>query len=218
MLILGLIIGVSSLILLGILVTDGRYGGKWLVYHIYNRWGPLIYATQQEERWATLPPLLHPSPAAQILDVGTATGGADCALAAGLVPPGCVTGIDWSPALIAAATARAAQQGLTDRTHFCVHDLRQPLPWPAQTFALILALEVVETLPHTAQVVAELVRVLAPHGLLVFSVYRGGLAWTAARSTSWYQQQLLRQRPFTFTRIAYRPAYDLLLAQATPPH
>lgn len=215
MLTLGVIIGVSSLILLGILVTDGRYGGKWLIYPIYNRLGPFIYSTHQmQERWATLPAVVHSPPDAQILEVGTATGGAACALACELVPPGCVTGLDWSPVMITAATAYARQRNLADRTRFYVHDLRQPLPWPDQTFSLILALEVVETLPHTEQVVAELVRVLTPNGRLVLSVYRGGLAWTAARSAPWYQEQLLLHRPFTFMCVAYRPAYDLLLAQA----
>src|SRR5229473_8552048 len=74
-----------------------------------------------------------------------------------------VTGIDFAPAMLAAARRKAAAQRLT--VHFEEGDAEQ-LPFPPGSFDLVISRHVLWTLPHPEAAVDEWIRVLRPGGRL----------------------------------------------------
>jgi ubiquinone/menaquinone biosynthesis C-methylase UbiE len=94
------------------------------------------------------------------LDVGCGTG----FLALELAARGHrVSGIDFAPAMIAAARRKAAAYGLSVR--FEEADA-EALPFPAACFDLVVCRHLLWTLPHPQAAIAEWIRVLRPGGRL----------------------------------------------------
>ena len=171
----------AVLIVLFVLLTDGRYFGKRLMRWVYDRFGPAIYRVQSPSaRWDALAEELHLTGEESLLDVGTATGGLPLALAARPGFSGRVVGVDWSPPMIEAAREQAQRRGLQERASFRVVDVREGLPFSDGEYDLVCCLGLLETLPHPERVLAELARVLAPGGALVLSLYRGVLSLDVA--------------------------------------
>ncbi|RME43692.1 MAG: class I SAM-dependent methyltransferase [Chloroflexi bacterium] len=184
-------LAIAGLAVLFVMLTDGRYFGKRLTRWVYDRLGPAIFSAQSEaERWQRLARMLQLRGDESILDVGTAVG--DLPLTIATMPGfhGRVVGIDWSPRMMAAAQAEAARRGLSDRVTFQVADVREPLPFEAGEFDVVVCLGLLETLPRPGRVLRELNRVLKPRGALVLSLYRGWSAWHTALSLEWYQEHL----------------------------
>jgi ubiquinone/menaquinone biosynthesis C-methylase UbiE len=75
-----------------------------------------------------------------------------------------VTGVDFAPAMIAAAKRKASAQGLD--IHFEQADAEQ-LPFPPGSFDLVISRHVLWTLPHPEAAIDEWQRVLRPGGRLV---------------------------------------------------
>lgn len=200
---IGIVLLLAGLVLLFILVTDGRYFGKPLVYWVYNRVGPAIFGAQSEaERWNNLAQLLHLRGDEFLLDVGTAVGDLPLSIAA---RPGFrrqVNGVDWSPQMIARARSEAARRGLDQRSHFQVADVREPLPFATGRFDVVVCLGLLEALPQPERTLRELERVLKEEGTLVLSLYQGGATWKVALSLDWYQQQL---EPLGLTEVEAQP-------------
>jgi len=74
-----------------------------------------------------------------------------------------VTGIDLSPAMVAAAERLARKTGLTERVHFQRGD-SQALPFPSETFDAVIN-ECAVGIPDDSQkVLTEMVRVVKPGG------------------------------------------------------
>jgi SAM-dependent methyltransferase len=114
------------------------------------------------ERPATLA-LLPPVAGRRVLDAGCGSGWyAEQLLARGAR----VTAVDGSAAMAAYARAR-----LGDRADVHVADLAQPLPFRDGRFDVVLSALVLHYLRDWATPLAELHRVLAPDGTLVFSTH-----------------------------------------------
>jgi len=100
------------------------------------------------------------------LEVGCGIGLLACEMASEVGPSGRITGIDNSPDLIAAASARAEQNHLGDRVRFVVGDAAR-LDCPAGALDFVVAVQVYLYVREIEDALAEAARVLRPGGRLV---------------------------------------------------
>ena len=110
---------------------------------------------------------------AAVLDLGCGTGVVTRALAARDGFAGTVTGIDQSPAFIAAAERLAADDGFGDRVEFVVGDAHA-LDLPSASFDAAVAHTLVSHVRDPLAVLAEAARVIRPGGSL--AVFDGDYA------------------------------------------
>ena len=200
-----------------VLVTDGRYFGKRLTYWVYNRFGPAIFGVRSEAGlWQELAAEVQLRGDESILDVGTAVGDLPLTIAGMASFHGHVTGVDWSPRMMAAAQAEAGRRGLGDRATFQVADVRAPLPFDAGQFDVVFCLGLLETLPRPERTLRELKRVLKPEGALVLSLYRGGAAWSVALGLDWYREHLGALGLRDLQVVSCRRHHDVVIARSVP--
>ncbi len=109
-----------------------------------------------------------------LLDLGCGTGVAARALAArkGLVTE--ITGIDYSPELVEAATCLAAEEGLAGRVNFR-NGGSHALPDPDNSYDVVLAHTLVSHVSDPDAVIAEAARVVRPGGAV--AVFDGDYAY-----------------------------------------
>jgi ubiquinone/menaquinone biosynthesis C-methylase UbiE len=200
-----------------ILITDGRYFGKPLVFWVYDRLGPRIFgAAHEADRWYGLIGELGLAGDESVLDVGTAMGDLPLTLAAWPDFHGRIEALDWSPRMVAAAQGVARRRGLADHVCFRVHDARQSLPFPDATFDLVFCLGLLEAWGHPERILAELERVRAPGGRLVLSLYRGTPLQPATLDLDWYRSVL---GPLGLTQLTVAPLrahHDVVIAGDNP--
>jgi SAM-dependent methyltransferase len=104
------------------------------------------------------------SPGERVLDLGSGAG-TDSLIAAQMVgPEGSVTGIDMTPQMLAKARAAVTDMGL-DNVEFVEGEAEQ-LPFPDESFDVVISNGVIDLIPDKDAVFAELHRVLAPGGRL----------------------------------------------------
>jgi ubiquinone/menaquinone biosynthesis C-methylase UbiE len=203
------IVSLVGLTLFFVIITDGRYFGKRLMFWIYDRLGPAINGGRNEaERWQQLAGMLDLRDDERILDVGTAVANLPSTLAAQPDFRGHIVGLDWSPKMLAAAR----RHGLSRQVSLVVGDVRRPLPFASNTFNIITCLETLETLPQPDKILHEICRILRPDGTLVLSLYKSILTFTASLSLDWYQEQL-QSYGFNLQRVEFRPNYDLVIGK-----
>jgi SAM-dependent methyltransferase len=100
----------------------------------------------------------------RVLDLGSGAG-TDSLIAAQLVgAQGRVTGIDLTPAMLAKARAAAAAMEVTN-VEFVESEAEQ-LPFPDESFDVVISNGVIDLIPDKDAVFAELYRVLVPGGRL----------------------------------------------------
>jgi ubiquinone/menaquinone biosynthesis C-methylase UbiE len=190
--VIAVVLGIAGLLLLFVVLTDGRYLGKGLMRWIYDRAGPALFGAQSEaERWRRLAEKLKLRGDERILDVGTAVGDLPLTLASMPGFRGQAVGADWSHRMALTAAAEAEHRGLERRVTFQVVDIREGLPFQDRGFDVVFCLGLLETLPQPERALRELRRVLAPNGTMVLSLYRQG--WSsriAALSLEWHEQHL----------------------------
>jgi len=166
-----------GLVLLGLLlywqlvIAEGTYLGPRVVTLLYD-WSARAYERIKRfdagaEQWYLGLPLgraLELIPAPLVLDVATGTGRLPRALLR--QPPfrGRVIGLDLSRRMLREAIHRTAQ--FADRLTFVWQDARN-LPFDDDTFDAVTCLEALEFTPDPRAVLAELVRVLRPGGVLL---------------------------------------------------
>lgn len=129
--------------------------------HFDEDFGHSIKTAAERAAWDRILDLVVPARPLDALDVGCGTGFLSLELAArghGVV------GIDLAPAMLQAARDKAAPRGLAVR--FEAADAEQ-LPYPAQSFDLVISRHVLWTLPHPEAAIADWLRVLRPGGRLV---------------------------------------------------
>jgi ubiquinone/menaquinone biosynthesis C-methylase UbiE len=99
--------------------------------------------------------------ACALLEVGCGGGAATHALASRLPGFACV-GLDISAPAVAAAQSRFRADNLSYRVGDCL-----ALPFPDQSFAVVVARDVIEHMADVGQALLEIVRVLEPGGLVI---------------------------------------------------
>lgn len=100
----------------------------------------------------------------RVLDLGSGAG-TDSLVAAQMVgPEGRVTGVDMTPQMLAKARAAAAAMGL-ENVDF-VEGEAERLPFPDESFDVVISNGVIDLIPDKDAVFAELHRVLVPGGRL----------------------------------------------------
>lgn len=171
------IVLVLGLALLGLLlywllvITEGTYLGPRIVTVLYD-WSARHYERIKrydlaDEQWFLGIPLaraLELIPAPLVLDVATGTGRLPRAL---LCQPGFrgrIIGLDLARGMLREAVKRTAQ--FKDRLTYIWQDARK-LPFEEDTFDAVTCLEALEFTPDPVEVLAELVRVLRPGGVLL---------------------------------------------------
>ena len=103
-------------------------------------------------------------PGERVLDLGSGAG-TDSLVAAQMVgPDGSVTGIDMTPQMLAKARAAADEMGLPN-VRF-VEAEAERLPFPDESFDVVVSNGVIDLIPDKDAVFAELFRVLASGGRL----------------------------------------------------
>ena len=119
--------------------------------------------------------LAGPLAGRQLLDVGCGDGALACTVAA---RGASVTGVDPDLAMLAAARARALDQGLHVR---CLEGSLERLPFPDASADLVVAVTVLCFVPRAGVAVRELARVLRPGGRLVLGELGRWSTWAALR-------------------------------------
>jgi SAM-dependent methyltransferase len=168
---------IPGLILLGLIlywqliITEGTYLGPRIVTLLYD-WSAGIYERIKRydigaEQWFLGIPLLLALEwveAPLVLDVATGTGRLPRALLRQQTFDGHVIGLDLSRRMLRKAVHETAQ--FSDQLTYIWQDARQ-IPFQDDAFDAVTCLEALEFTPDARQVLAELVRVLRPGGVLV---------------------------------------------------
>ncbi|MET8850570.1 GrpB family protein [Amycolatopsis sp. NPDC004625] len=135
----------------------------------------------------------------RVLDAGCAAGH----LSALLAERGAdVLGVDSSAGMIA-----VARRKFGDAARFEVADLARPLDLPDASIDVVTASLVLHYLPDWGPVLAEFRRVLAPGGVLVFSVHHPGEDWRWFGKENYFELELLEDEfpPGNVVRFYRRP-------------
>jgi SAM-dependent methyltransferase len=168
-----------------------------------------------DEQWFLGLPLaraLALIPAPLVLDVATGTGRLPRALLRQPSFEGRVIGLDLSRRMLREAVRRTAQ--FVDRLTYIWQDAQQ-LPFDDGTFDAVTCLEALEFTPNPQDVLAELVRVLRPGGVLLVTNRVGRDARFMPGKTFPRDAfgQLLREFPLEEVRIRpWQMDYDLAWA------
>jgi ubiquinone/menaquinone biosynthesis C-methylase UbiE len=129
--------------------------------HFDEDFGHSIGSEAERAAWDRILDLIVPAGrAVAALDAGCGTGFLSLELAGRSHR---VTGVDFAPAMLAAARKKAAARGLD--IHFEEADAEN-LPFPPGAFDLAISRHVLWTLPHPEAAITEWLRVLRPGGRL----------------------------------------------------
>jgi len=214
-----------GLVLLGLLlywqlvIAEGTYLGPRLVTLLYD-WSARAYERIKQfdagaEQWFLGLPLaraLELIPAPLVLDVATGTGRLPQALLRQPAFDGHVIGLDLSRRMLREAVHRTVQ--FADRLTFVWQDARN-LPFDDATFDAVTCLEALEFTPDPRAVLAELVRVLRPGGVLLVTNRVGPDAkFMPGRAFARDEfERLLREFPLEDTKVqTWQVDYDLAWA------
>ena len=117
---------------------------------------PLMVALQTES--------LQLRPGDRVLDLGCGAGTDSLVAAQMVAPDGKVTGIDMTPEMLAKARAAAREMG-AENVEFVEGEIEQ-LPFPDETFDVIVSNGVIDLVPDKDAVFSEIWRVLRAGGRL----------------------------------------------------
>jgi ubiquinone/menaquinone biosynthesis C-methylase UbiE len=161
-----------------LIVAEGAYLGRGVVTYLYDRFAARYDAVKQfnpgSDAVMLAAPVLAHNRHARVLDLATGTGRLPLALF--LQPKffGTVTAVDSSARML--AVAREKLEPYRERLTLERRDANA-LPYPDHSFDVVTCLEALEFFPHPRAALREMLRVLAPGGLLIVSNRIGPDAW-----------------------------------------
>ena len=133
-----------------------------------------------------------PGPGAQALDVATGTGLVAFALAEAITDGGCVTGVDFTAAMLARAAEQEETNGTGrsgERVALAAADATR-LPFPDALFSIVTCRFSVHHFTHAVPALQEMARVLAPGGRLVIGEF--GMPEDAGKAAYFNRMERLR--------------------------
>jgi ubiquinone/menaquinone biosynthesis C-methylase UbiE/uncharacterized protein YbaR (Trm112 family) len=221
--VLGAVIGLVALLYWLFVIAEGTYLGPRVVAWTYDlvagRYEAIKQFNVREENWFVAGPLLqalagieHPV----VLDVGTGTGRLPLALFRNRFR-GHIVGLDLSLGMLRQARSRLSafggQIGLVwqDAGH---------LPFDDETFDAVVSLESLEFMTRPLEVLAEMVRVLAPGGVLMVTNRVGAEARLLPRralSRPAFREALVGHGLHPVMVQVWQVNYDLALARKPGP-
>ncbi len=222
---LGLLLGLAALAALlywQLVIAEGAYLGRRVVVLLYD-WSARAYERIKQydvgdEQWFLGLPLteaLQWLPHPLVLDVATGTGRLPRALFRQPGFDGRVIGLDLSRKMLHQAVGTTAP--FADRLTLIWQDAEN-LPFADDTFDAVACLEALEFMPHPALVLAEMVRVLRPGGVLLTTNRIGRQARLLPGRTFSRQQMEQHLRSLPLEQIRIRPwqvEYELVWARKT---
>jgi SAM-dependent methyltransferase len=117
--------------------------------------------------WLAFADLLGIDTAAEVLEVGSGSGGPAVYLA---LARGCrMTGVDINEHGVRNATRLAEARGIADRAHFRAVDASQPLPFPEASFDAVVSNDAMCHIGQRLLVLRDWYRVLRPGGRALFT-------------------------------------------------
>ncbi len=172
-------VGLAALAYWQLIIAEGAYLGPrvvaWTYDRVARRYDAIKRFNPQDERWFVAGPLLRLLAGVEkplLLDVATGTGRLPLALLREHFR-GQIVGLDLSLGMLRQARARLQPYG--EQVGLVWQDASH-LPFAEGTFDAVTCLESLEFLPRPAQAVGEMVRVLAPGGVLFLTNRVGGEA------------------------------------------
>ncbi len=152
-----------------LIIAEGAYLGARVVAWTYDlvagRYDAIKQFKPKNESWFVAGPLLRELVGVErplLLDVATGTGRLPLALLRERFR-GQIVGLDLSRGMLRQARRNLA--AYAGQVSLLWHDASQ-LPFPDGTFDAVTCLESLEFMPHPREVLSEMVRVLAPGGVL----------------------------------------------------
>jgi SAM-dependent methyltransferase len=199
-----------------LIIAEGTYLGPRVVILLYD-WSAHVYERIKQydvgaEQWFLGLPLagaLEWIPAPLVLDVATGTGRLPRALLRQPSFDGRVIGLDLSRRMLREAVRRTAQ--FADRLTYIWQDARS-LPFEDDTFDAVTCLEALEFTPCPDEVLAEMVRVLRPGGVLLVTnrIGRDAKLLPGRAFPREQFEEVLRGLPLQDVRVrAWQVDYDL---------
>ncbi len=169
---LAVVISLAALLYWLFVIAEGTYLGPQVVAWTYDlvagRYDAIKQFNVRDENWFVAGPLLqglagieHP----RVLDVGTGTGRLPLALFRNRFR-GHVVGLDLSLGMLRQARSRLG--AFAEQVSLLWQDASH-LPFDDETFDAVVSLESLEFMTRPLEVLAEMVRVLAPGGILMLT-------------------------------------------------
>jgi 2-polyprenyl-3-methyl-5-hydroxy-6-metoxy-1,4-benzoquinol methylase len=141
----------------------------------FNR--PWIRASLASEYLPSVPDVHEKlTSGARVADVACGVGWAGVTIAGGY-PNSSVVGLDPDDSSIAIARRLGAENGVSDRTTFEVHDCTQPLP--GGPFDLVVMIEALHDVAQPVEILSRMRESLAPGGTVIVADERVAEAFTA---------------------------------------
>lgn len=172
--------------------TEGAYLGRRIVVWLYDlyaqRYDSIKRYNKVYEHALLAQPLMvriAPMRAPLVLDVATGTGRLPLALLNHVHFHGRIVAVDLSRAMLACAADKFAEDNDRVALVWCP---AETLPFADGMFDVVTCLEALEFMTNPAAVLRELIRVLRPGGLLLFS-QRINTPWMPGKT--WSREQLI---------------------------
>ena len=168
---------IAALLYWLLVIAEGAYLGKRVVVFLYDRVASRYDAVKQydaaSDAFHLAAPILAHDRTGCVLDVAAGTGRLAASLLSIKSFRGTIDAVDASAAMLRIAQPKFAA---TDRVRLQRADAAH-LPFADDTYACVTCLEALEFMPNRHAVLAELLRVLRPGGLLIVSNRIGPDAW-----------------------------------------
>ena len=182
---------VIFIVIVFILMTEGKYFGKSLIRWIYNRQSLAFEVRDDWTLWEHLIQRLDINLDEHFLDLGTQTGHLPRLVARQRGFRGRIVGIDWSEEMITEARRQSHLEGTASRVKFLCQDVRNPLPFADDTFTLVTCVTgLLKGLKTPESLFQEIQRLLRVNGHVAFRVELQPLRSTPIRNEIWFTRYL----------------------------